>query len=158
MKNNIILEYIKRESLKIKNDCEKRRGYIIENINQLEQQERLYKERLEEVTKELDEERKNLAIIKIQEYGANKVLEVDNSLISNVIKKYDKVTVIANLPDQGEAEEAREKYIGKEGVVVGIDEQYSFPYNIEFYNKDGELEGCDWLWKREELEFTKGEW
>lgn len=155
MKNNIILEHIKRESLKIKNDCEKRRGYIIENINQLEQQERLYRERLEEVTKELDEERKKLAIMKIQEYGANKVLEVDNNLVSNVIKKYDKVKVIKNLPENGEVELVRNNYIGEVATVISIDENWDYPYELSFNDKDL---ANDYLWKREELELTKGEW
>lgn len=152
---------IEKENLKILTENLNRERYIKENIEQLKQQQRLYSDRLKEIEFELRTEQITLQILEVQSYAAEKAIEdikYNNLIVSNKIRKYDKVTVIANLPDQGEVEEAREKYIGKEGVVVGVDEQCSYPYNIEFYNEDGELEGCDWLWKREELEFTKGEW
>ena len=158
MKESTISNLIERESLKLLTECEKNERYINESIAQLEQQERLYTERVEEVQKELKEERTKLAVLKIQKYGASKALEgkqYDNSLVSNVIRKYDKVRVIANLSDRGEIDKDRERYVGAVGNVVGIDEDYEYPYNIEF---EDESLGQDWLWKKEELEFAEGEW
>ena len=151
MKNNIILEHMKRESLKIKSDNENRLKYVEENVVQLEQQERFYKERVGEVGAELEEARTKLAIIKIELFGAEKVLEDD----SCKIELYDKVKVIKNLPENGEVELIRNNYIGEVATVISIDKNWDYPYELSFNDKD--LEN-DYLWKREELEFTKGEW
>ena len=148
MKNNIILEYIKRESLKIKSDNENKLKYVEENVAQLEQQERFYKERVEEVISELEEARTKLAIIKIELFGAEKVLEDD----SCKIKLYDKVKVIKNLPESGEVELVRNNYIGEVATVISIDKNWDYPYELSFNDKD--LEN-DYLWKREELEFAE---
>lgn len=150
MKNNIISEYIKRESLKIKSDNENRLKYVEENVAQLEQQERFYKERVEEVATELEEARTKLAIIKVELFGAEKVLGDGCK-----IKLYDKVKVIKNLPEDGEVELVRNNYIGEIATVISIDKNWDYPYELSFEDKD--LEN-DYLWKREELEFTKGEW
>ena len=60
--------------------------------------------------------------------------------VNKELKIHDKVKVI-------KIEEMDQlKYLKKEGWIVGIDNDYEYPYSIQF--DDGSSE---WLWKREQL-------
>lgn len=147
---------INKVSLEILTDCTKKEKYIYERIHSLEQQERLYKERLEEVRAELHKAKTDLALAKVEHLGATKALEgieYDNGLVSNIVEKGDRVVIVNNKHILQE-EEIKE-YIGQIGTVINIHKDHQYPYEVEFDNVEYLN---NYLWKREELEFAKERW
>lgn len=74
--------------------------------------------------------------------------QVDTKRIDKAIKLHDRVRIVSS--DDYETN----KFVGKEGYIIDIDDRHEYPYEIELEDWILREEGKSYLWRAEDLELV----